>query len=313
MKNMRAIEFPPFEGYPADYLVARLGARRGLLVRNWEEFLMAAKPALPARYAGHAGGRPEEAVARALKRELRWVARQMDRGLREAFRPVFAYFELGTIFTCVRYKARKDSDEDVRGALEASLLAGALKRAVIEAPSQAAALGAAAGAFATSPEIRREILAAGKIAEAEQRLTDALLADSAARAPHPVIRGFFRVVIDMRNLVSIYKRLRWGIEAAPPVIEGGNAGAWRLKAIAGEAALLSAIRRLTGLKAERPSGVENLFLRRLLVYSRGASRGGAVGFVLDYLLRCHAEARNLGLIFAGGGLERELLRGELVT
>jgi vacuolar-type H+-ATPase subunit C/Vma6 len=36
------------------------------------------------------------------------------------------------------------------------------------------------------------------------------------------------------------------------------------------------------------------------------------GFVLYYLLRCHAEARNLSVILQGRGIDRELLRGELV-
>jgi vacuolar-type H+-ATPase subunit C/Vma6 len=310
---MRVIEFPPREGYPADYLAARLGGRRGLIVRNWEALLMAEQPILPARYAEHGGGRPEEVIRRALKRELRWVARQMDGGLRKTFRRVFVYFELGTLFSCIRYKARGDSGEEVRDALEASLLSRALKGALVEAASQAEALRAAGEAF-SSFEIYGETAEGGRIAEAEQRLTDAFLADSAARAPHPVIRGFFRTVIDMRNLVSAYKRLRWGMEAAPPVIEGGSAGAGRLRGIATEAALLSAIRRFTGLEAERPSEVENLFLRRLLIYSKDAARSsGAVGFVLDYMLRCHLEARNLGLIFAGGALERELLRTEIVS
>lgn len=308
------IEFPPREGYPADYLAARLGGRRGLIERNWEAMLMAEQPVLPARYAEHGGGRPEEVIRRALKRELRWVARQMDGGLRKTFRRVFVYFELGTLFSCIRYRARGDSGGEVSDALEASLLSRALKGALLGAASQAEAMRAAGEAFSSSYGIYEETAEGGGISEAEQRLTDKFLADSAARAPHPVIRGFFRTVIDMRNLVSAYKRLRWGMEAAPPVIEGGSAGARRLRGIATEAALLSAIRRFTGLEAERPSEVENLFLKRLLIYSKDAARSsGAAGFVLDYMLRCHLEARNLGLIFAGGSLERELLRTEIVS
>jgi vacuolar-type H+-ATPase subunit C/Vma6 len=313
MKSTRVIEFSALEGYPADYLVARLGGRRGLIVRNWEATIMAEKPFLPARYAEQGGGRPGEAIRNALKRELRWVARQMDSGLRETFRRVFVYFELGTLFSCIRYRARRDSGEEVRDALESSLLSRALKVAIMEAASQAQAMSAAEGAFSSAFGIYGENAEGGDIAEAEQRLTDAFLSDSAARARHPVIRGFFRTVVDMRNLVSVYKRLRWGIEAAPQVIEGGSARRSRLRGISTEAALLSAIRRFTGLEADRPSEVENLFLKRLLVYSKEAARNsGAVGSVLDYMLRCHVEARNLGLIFAGGDLERELLRAEIV-
>jgi vacuolar-type H+-ATPase subunit C/Vma6 len=310
--EMPVLEFSRHEGYPADYLVARLGGRRSLMIENWDAFVMAEKPVLPARYAEHARGRPGEAIDRALKHELRWVARQMDNGLRKIFHPVFIYFELGALFSCIRYKARRDTTEAVQSALAHSLLSRALRSAVLEAASQAAALSSVEDAFASRSKIYRGITRAGKPADVEQRLTDTFLKDSAARAAHPVIRGFFRTVIDMRNMVSAYKRLRWGIEAAPPIIEGGSAGAPRLRGIATEAALLSAVRRLTGLKAERPSEVENLFLRRLLVYSKNVSRSaGAVGFVLDYLLRCHREALNLRLIFTGGALDRELLRGEL--
>lgn len=314
MKLATVIEFPPHEGYPADYLVARLGGRRSLMLRDWEAFLMAEKPVLPARYAENGGGKPEETIARALKRELLWVARQMDGGLREIFGPVFIYFELGTLFSCIRYRSRRDTDEAVQNALALSLLSRALKNALMEAASRAAAIAAAKEAFASFSGTYRGIARTGKLADVEQGLTDIFLKDSAARAAHPVIRGFFRVVIDMRNMVSAYKRLRWGIEAAPPIIEGGNIGASRLRGIASETALLSAVKRFTGLAAERPSEVESLFLKRLLVYSKDASRGaGAVGAVLDYLLRCHQEARNLSLIFTGSVLEREFLRGELVV
>lgn len=313
MKSTRVIEFPALEGYPADYLVARLGGRRGLIVRNWEATLMAEKPLLPARYAEQGGGRPEEAVRKALKSEIRWVARQMDGGLREIFRRVFVYFELGTLFSCIRYRARSDSGKEVQDALESSLLSRALREALVEAASQAEAMRAAEEAFSSAFGIHGKNAEGGEIIEAEQRLTDAFLSDSAARARHPVIRGFFRTVVDMRNMVSVYKRLRWGIEAAPPVIEGGSTRRSRFRGISTEPALLSAIRRFTGLETDRPSEVENLFLKRLLAYSKEAARNsGAVGSVLDYMLRCHVEARNLGLIFAGGDLDREILRAEIV-
>lgn len=314
MRAMPVIEFPPSGGYPADYLVARICGRRGLMLRDWEALLVAVKPALPARYAAVGVGGPEEAVAKALKLELWWVARQMEGWLREAFHPVYIYFELGTIFSCIRYKARKETDETVESVLAQSMISPALKKSIKKAASQATAMETVIEAFRARSEAYRGISSERRLADAEQRLTDTFLREAVANATHTVIRGFFRTVIDMRNLVSVYKRLRWGIEKAPPIIEGGNASTPVLKGIASEAALLSAARRLTGLQAERPSDVERLFLRRLLVYSKEAARSaGAVGVVLDYLLRCHSEARNLGLILAGHALEREHLRSELVT
>jgi hypothetical protein len=314
MKRAPVIEFSPHEGYTADYLVARLGGRRSLMFQNWEALLMAAKPALPARYAAHGGGRPEDAIARALKSELWWVARQMDRTLREFFSPVFIYLELGTLFSCIRYKARRGTEEAMETALALSLLSSGLKTAIVEAASQTEAMAAVEEAFLTLSERYRGIFRAERPTDAEQRLTDTFLKDSAARATQPVIRGFFRTVIDMRNMVSAYKRLRWGIETAPPIIEGGNIGTSMLKSITSEAALLAALRRFTGLPAMRASDAEGLFLKRLLAYSKEASRGaGSVGAVLNYLMGCHSEARNLSLILTGRILDRDLLRGELVT
>jgi vacuolar-type H+-ATPase subunit C/Vma6 len=184
----------------------------------------------------------------------------------------------------------------------------------MEAASQTEAMAAVEEAFLTLSERYRGIFRAGKLADAEQRLTDTFLKYSAASATHPVIRGFFRTVIDMRNMVSAYKCLRWGIETAPPIIEGGNIGTSRLRGIASEEALLAALRRFTGLPAIRASDAEGLFLKRLLAYSKEASRGvGTVGAVLNYLLGFHGEAGNLSLILTGRVLDRELLRGELVT
>ncbi len=311
---VQVIELPTPEGYPDDYVVARVCGRRSTMLGNWDALLMAARPALPARYAQWGGGGPEDAVDRTLKRELWWAARQMNDRLREVFHPVYVYFELGTLFSSIRYRARRDTEEAVERTLEMSLLSPALKEAIKKAASPAEAVKAAEMAFAASSTAYRDVAGAPRLADAEQGLTDIFLGEAAAGAPHPVIRGFFRAVIDMRNIVSAYKRLRWGTGQAPPLLEGGNIKTSRIRGLASEAALFSALKGLTGLAVERPSDMDRLFLGRLLAYSREAARSaGAVGVVLDYLLRCHAEARNLRLLLAGRALDRELLRSELVT
>ncbi len=123
----------------------------------------------------------------------------------------------------------------------------------------------------------------------------------------------------MRNLLTLYKQLRWKIGKPPAFVRGGDIGRSRLKEIAERGELAEVIQLIHSLPGmgEAPAGRENVE-HLLLVWLTGRVRRwgrepAGIGQILDYLWRCYLEALNLGLLIHGRGMEPELLAGEVVA
>jgi vacuolar-type H+-ATPase subunit C/Vma6 len=132
----------------------------------------------------------------------------------------------------------------------------------------------------------------------------------------PVIAAFFRRLIDVRNMLALYKQVRWRLKGASPFIGGGTLGRGGLEEMAGKgdvAAVFHLVARLTG---ELPAAGGSLERHLLSWLTRSVRRweveGGEAGALLAHLWRCYVEARNLGVIIAGRSLDRASLREELV-
>jgi hypothetical protein len=320
MELHAVLQGPEREGYPTEYLVARLRGRREHFIRDWKAFLApGTTPPLPGRYGrvlfvGDRAVRPDEAVRQGFHGELLWVWREMNVRLRKVFEPLFIWLELSTLFACVRLKMRKGAEESLARLFASSLLSEELKSALRAADSPSEALLVVEDAFASIPldvrGLKERFMQTGRLREAEERLTDEYLKWASGPGLHPVLKEFFGKVIDMRNMVSAYKHLRWGVGTGPPFLRGGRLRG--MEAVDREA-LEEAALKLTGSRASRPSDIEGLLLRNLLRYSERAARTSAEGLVLDYLLKCFQEARNLGIVLSSAPLYRGRLMEELVV
>jgi vacuolar-type H+-ATPase subunit C/Vma6 len=152
----------------------------------------------------------------------------------------------------------------------------------------------------------------------EQRLVTLYLERMADLPLHPVLREFFRGVIDMRNLVTLAKQLRWRLSEPLAFIRGGEISTERLvKAreegtVAGLALLLRALPDM-GAVPTTPANPEPLLYGWLTrkVHRLGRDPLGT-GLVLDYLWRCFVEAHNLSIILQCEGPDHEPARGELI-
>lgn len=281
--NADLIRTEESDGFPTDYVIARIKGRGTTLVSDWRRFLERDTP-------------PEttdERIWEALLRELEWLHAQMNRHLRETFAPLFALFEIKTIVLCMRNRALGRTGEIAR-LLEHSLLAGPVKRELSD-PSKAAAW----------------------TARSENALMRVFLEETAAGDLEPALKAFFTLFIDLRNLMLIYKRLRWTLAEPCPFITGGSIELSLLENVRDETALDELLWRVTGLEtvsvAASEGALESILLRNLtrqLLKRRRAADDAAL--IVAYVWRLYVQARNEAILHHGAGLERETLERELI-
>ena len=293
------------EGYPTEYLLARIRGRR------------AALPTVRAE----TGGLPEPAAARAaLRRELAWAYRQMNDGMRLTFAPFFFWYELGTIIVACRF--RRSGQRERSSPLLAASLLGERVRLLFAGEMETSALvdelgrvlAAACGPCHELGGVYRQ--RGGRVWE--DRLVRCVLERMVAGPLHPVLAEFFRALADLRNLMVLAKQLRWQLHDPEPFVRGGTIPLKRLQRVLAEgyptlpAGLLAALPGMAPVAAV-PANPEPLLLAWLTRRVRLLAREpGGTGLVLDYLWQRIMAARNLGLAFHGTELERPALDAELI-
>jgi len=304
---MTLLSRPAFAGYPDEYLLARLRGRRAGLGSERQSQAAAA-------------GMTDAEAWDTQRSEFRWVYHQMNVGLRQTFAPLFLWFELRTIILCLRLR-RGGERGKAAGLLPASLLAKPLQQALTEEGEPAEVMDALSGLLAAVAEPYRGLAdlyrqQGGR--ELEQRLVTLYLERMTDLPLHPLLREFFRGLIDLRNLVTLAKQLRWQLREPQVFIRGGEITPERLGqaleegSAAGLAALLAALPGM-GASPAAPLNPEQQLFGWLTGKVRRLGRDPlGVGLVLDYLWRCFVEAHNLSLIIHGEGLDHETLGAELI-
>ena len=320
MELLRAMEN---RGYPEEYLTARIRRRRAYLVADWEATLAAANPleavtATPRR--GSLTPASEESVWEGLLLEFSWVFGQMDDRLRKLFAPVFAWFELRTVIIALRNR-RSGESRRIGELLLRSLLAESVKRALSRGEEAGRVVGEVAeileALLAKRGRLRSAYGAEG-VAGFERELTTLYLEHMAADERHPVIREFFRCLIDLHNIMALYKHVRWDMKVSPRFIRGGSIRPTELAAVLARKDPAGIVVLAGGWAASSAQSgavisIETLLLRGLTGRLRRMGRAPeGPGFILDYLWRCFMEARNLSLLIQGGSLARDTVRGELI-
>ncbi len=307
-------------GYPLEYVRGRIGGRKGYRIADWEALLasepLAAVPAAPWR--GPLARRAEEEVWRGFLRELAWLYRQLEPAARKTFAPLIAWFELRTLILCLR-NAGEGGRDKVTELLAESLLDERLEALLRRSVEPVAACLEVAKFLAAGTAgggcLQRSCRTVG-VGGFERELYDLFLRQSGEMKLQPVIAAFFRRLIDMRNVLALYKQVRWRLEGAPPFIVGGTLGKERLEETAEQgdmAAVFHLVARLTGEVPAAGGSPERHLLSWITRCVRRWEIGeGETGAVLAHLWRCYMEARNLGVIVAGRSLDRATLREELV-
>lgn len=299
-------------GYPTDYLVARIKGRQGTLISDWD--------ALIAR--GLAPGLSDEEVWGTLLRELEWLHRQMNETVLLATAPLVGLFEMKTLVLALRNVAIGRTAV-VRTLLEHSLLATNVKHILLEAPDVRTALnrlarlhGATAHVYAALPDV----YAQGKLRALEDAVMRSYLEAVIVGPLHRVLRDFFALFIDLRNVMLVYKHLRWEVPSECRLIRGGTLERRRLQQILVRhdlAGLDALVRRTAGRShpsAVNDAGLETLLLRAIttnLVRLRRDEQHVAV--IASYMWRLYIQARNLAVLVHGDGVDAEVLHRELIA
>lgn len=301
------------DGYPTDYVVARVRARGTRLTRDWRA-VSAPRPAQAAS---------DEAIWDGLLQEFEWLYLQMDRRLRTRLAPVFALFEIKTLVLCLRNASggRREANERL---LHHSLLADGLKDALrggVDMPAAIRALAAAAAPVLGEAAALEQGYAEGGLGEVETRLMRNYLASVVALQLAPPVRAFFVGFIDLRNVMTLYKHLRWQIADEPSVIPGGSIDPARLREACSSGSpggLDVMVREVIG-RAAPPLAAGETALETVLLgdmtrrLRANVGDDGDVGLLLDYAWRLYVEARNRAVVLHAGGLDPATLARELIA
>jgi len=309
-------------GYPREYLLSRIRGRRSKLIRNWRALAAEASPAdhlASPQYQGFVRERTLDGMWRALLREHGWVRGQMDEAMRRVFAPYFLYAELRTVFIALRSLAGENAQK-AGEVLEASLLAADMQDALRSGDAASAVEGIEDILARVSPRFAglAARYAAGGLRGVEQQLTAAFLQHVLTMPLHPVLRRFFVRLIDARNILALFKSLRFDERDPAAFLEGGTILPERLLELAERDdpfALLPLVRQATGITVTEPdpTRLETALYRGVTKDLRREGRDPlGTGLILEYLWRCSLEVTNLSLLIAGKDLAREEIGAELV-
>ena len=317
------LEKAPDRGYPSDYLFSRLKGRRARLVPDWNAIMDATSP-LEQLPEGHfqrtLGDRTPEAIWRALLFEYGWVYHQMNQHLRETFAPFFLYAELRTMIICIRY-LRELKRDIVRQMLMPSILADDIKKMLGESEDELSAVQEIEKTFFRFSERFAgiaEIMRTEGLKGFEQNLVERYLSVIVGVGTDPLLRAFFRRLIDARNMLALAKLLRIKTTADHSFICGGTVGTERFDDILAGRNTQAADKLLSELTREIISavdlkGIEVCLYRSISRWLKRESRTApGTGPALDYLWKCSIEAINLSVLFYGQDLGKDIVAAELV-
>lgn len=300
------------DGYPTDYLLARVRARRAALTADWGAI----------RARGLPADVTDDVIWERFLRELGWLRSQVSRRLRASVDPLFGLFELKTVVLCLRNKAVQRNAE-IERLLAASQVSDAVCRVLMQESEVPAAVASIAVALEPADDDARSLqrsYAEAGLKGFETRLTRDYLGCMNSARLHPPVREFFASFVDLRNLMTLYKQLRWEVVDAEAFLPGGTIAVPRLQRIGAARdtdGLDRLVREIVGRAAPplatAEGSLETILLGSLSSRIRRLSREeDPVGTVVDYAWRVYIHARNQSLLLHAGhfdpaGLEQELV------
>ena len=321
---MNLLQSPEGSGYPEEYLIARIRGRRAWLVKEWDDILsgpVSAESMLPAYYGALAAEYAKEGVWKRMLQEFRWVYLQMNRGLRNIFSPFFLYSETKTIVLCLRHKVEKETTTEAEDLLSFSLLSSEVKEVLGKESDLPLILEEFEKKFLTPggrPAGLKELFETEGLKGVEEELVNGFIDQITASKLHPVLHGFFVFLIDIKNIMILYKYDRWDIKTDPVFIQGGSISESILGKViqdGGISRIIRLVKQRTGISVQDPGASEienNLFASLTKNLRIKAREGSGAGLILDYLWKISIEARNFSILLHSRDLEKINLRKELV-
>lgn len=217
-----------YRAYPSDYLLVRLKGRM-------DQCLDHIRRITPDKAREH------------IDMEHRWVYLQMNDRLREKLWPYFFYREIRRVFEWLRFSDISST------SLELSLLSEEIKdifSKIRDAPLRVERLETTLRSFLKGFEGIKKSFEGG-VRTFEETFVNQFLLIISRSIKYFALREFFRFMIDFRNLIGLYKHLRWRIETSPHFLSGGHIKISDLKkaSLSGDPSL---VQRLSAVKLNIP-------------------------------------------------------------
>jgi len=279
---------PRTEGYPTDFLLARLRGKRqhlaemtGSVTRasvadNWEQ----------------------------LQADYRWLFESMLPPLRQRYAPCFLYYEVRSLLMLLRAFIGLDRPQ-IERLCQNSLLRQELLKQVRQGETIEEALAVLDGwlGMLLPPGVRLvDLYTLNGNRAVEETLTDGLLRHIAAGRHNPEITAFFIEQFDFRNLLTAARYLRWELGEIPLLAGGGDVSRQLIAAAArSDSKRLQQVITQYVDDASDIALLESVWLarcsRRLEMAGRDPLGGSQI---LDYLWRRYQGFRQAGLNFWSG-------------
>jgi len=285
--------------YPADYLLSRIRGRKVRLV-----------PARPGEARFKAMQEEDDnRIWAAAATERQWLFRQMHSGLRCALAPLFVFFEIDTMARVIRYRSLERSRE-AENVLQGSILAPAIQK-VMRGGGGVTEMLAMLEEFCADRGLPLEGLSneytAGGLRRSEEMMRSRFLTQVLDEEEKGEVLSFFQDMVDMRNILTVAKALRWKLPEVPLLLGGGNVRLRSLMTRVSADGLAGMIRRWTSgvsLAGEElhPARLEPFLLNHLgRKIHRRQRGGGSVPVCIAYIWQTFMAARDRSLLFHAGG------------
>lgn len=222
-------------GYPSEYLVARIHGRvhAGFPCTHMEN---------------KREDETDSVIWNAAGDERCWLYGQMEWELRKILAPLFVYHEINTLIAGLRRITAKQpqSRDDHLGY---SLLAEGLKKIILGMGSAKEAVASVEKFMAGLPMhadgLSRAYTERG-VQGCEELIRTRFFQLAPGSCDHPEVVGFFRTMIDMKNIILVAKHLHWKLPGAPLLIKGGQVKVLRKDSAPTEGDLRLLVRRVVG-------------------------------------------------------------------
>lgn len=324
MRNRFLLELPQRK-YPEDYFISRIRGGRSRLIKDWDRALYSTDLREFIREFHY--DLEDSSFIKPLLKRYRWLYSEMNDRLREVFWPYFLLYELKTLIICLRY-IKTGHNEDAEELLRLSLLSSEIRDIVLFSEDLDTTIRRLMDFFA---EEYAEFLNGYEVFHRKGlqgfeifiygRFLQYLLTLNLQRH----IRTFITYQIDMRNILGLYKSIKWEGMTPPEFLPGGKLNVRELERILIQRDLnlfSSILRRLTGLSGVGSpenhqifggaSNIEDILLKGLSTRLRKKSYEENIGLILHYLWSLYIQLRNLGTILSATGIERAELKEEIL-
>jgi hypothetical protein len=306
VKNL--LEEPVQRNYPEEYLIARIRGKRVRLIKDWEGLLSSPDISGLIRSYGYTS-----AGWSGLLKRYRWIYSEMNNRLRNLFWPYFVWIEFRTLFIFLRY-LKGGYIEKAQDILNISLLSQEIKKLVVsggDLESTVKELTVLLAGFYKEFLFAEERFLKKGISGFEIFMNNTLIEYLTSLKLNEPLRSFILYLADMRNIINLYKSIKWDIPLQD-FIRGGRISYRILEELKNKGSLTGVsemVRSITGFSGE----IEDSLLKGLgrLLKKRSYEPDGK-GLILYYLWCLYIENRNAGTILEGLDIERALLRDEII-